>query len=133
MRKCIIFMPVAKADRRERKQVSKPHEADRPAERSRLSLNVWENVIDSYFLYTVVYTFAITYASLGTYTAFNSLLSLHIFKFGMLFDVDMHAYRFTGVDILIRLIIVDTRLLQSVSVFRGVSYSVSSKVTCNLR
>jgi hypothetical protein len=47
MRKCIIFMTVAKADRRERKQVSKPHEADTLVESSGLSVNVCENVIDS--------------------------------------------------------------------------------------
>jgi hypothetical protein len=40
-------MTVAKADRRERKQVSKPHEADTSVESSGvLLINVRENVID---------------------------------------------------------------------------------------
>jgi len=40
-------MTVAKADRRERKQVSKPHEVDTPVESSGVSVvNVCENVID---------------------------------------------------------------------------------------
>jgi len=47
MRKFIIFMTVAKADRREKKQVSKPHQADTQVESSGVSVvNACENVID---------------------------------------------------------------------------------------
>lgn len=46
MRKYIIFMTVAKADRRKRKQVSKLHEADTQVESSGVPANVCENVID---------------------------------------------------------------------------------------
>jgi hypothetical protein len=49
-------------------------------------------------------------------------LSLHVFNFGLLLD-DMHACRFTGADILICLLFV-IQGYYSVSVFRGVSYSV---------
>jgi hypothetical protein len=37
---------------------------------------------------------------------------VYIFNFGVLFDLDMHTYKFARADILVHLDVCDTRLLQ---------------------